>query len=86
MTFHDPADAQAAATRLAALRGQVLALTDLTVEVDTVGGDSHAHLALVTTHQDLAGLRAYADDPAHQEVLAWLRPRLAARLVVDAET
>ena len=43
-------------------------------------------LVLVTTHDDVAGLVAYQAHPVHQEFLAWLKPRLAARAVVDAES
>jgi predicted protein tyrosine phosphatase len=38
---------------------------------------------LLTRHQDAAGLQAYAEHPVHQELLTWIRPRIADRVVVD---
>lgn len=83
MTFADPADASEAKERLEALTGRIAALRSLHVALDRLGLPGSAHLALTTTHDDENGLRAYADDPAHQELLAWLRPRLTGRVVVD---
>jgi hypothetical protein len=42
-------------------------------------------LSLLTTHDDLRGLEAYQVHPRHTAFLEWVRPRLAARAVVDAE-
>ena len=85
MRFTDPDDAAEARTRLEGLVGAVPALLTLQVDLDVLRTESSYDLALVSTHDDLAGLRAYADHPAHLEVLGWLRPRLAARAAVDAE-
>ena len=85
MRFTDPADAQGAKQRLDGLLGAVPALLSLQVDLDVVRTEASYDLALVSTHEDLAGLKAYAEHPAHLDVLAWLRPRLAARAVVDAE-
>jgi hypothetical protein len=83
LTFTDESDKVEALARLEALLGQIDALRTLTVGLDVVGDAAAAHLALITTHDDVAGLAAYQSDPVHQEFLAWARPRLAARTVVD---
>lgn len=85
MRFTDPADAAEAKARLEALVGQVPELRSLWVGLDALGTDGAFHLALDTTFDDTDGLDAYAAHPAHVDGLAWLRPRLAARAVVDAE-
>ena len=81
----DPSLASEAKQRLEALQGQVPSLRSLDVTLDVLRSESSSDLCLVTTHDDLDGLRSYADHPAHQEFLAWLRPVLASRAVVDAE-
>lgn len=85
MTFTDAADAPEAQRRLDAMVGQVPSLLTLQAGLDVVRGPASAHLFLQTTHADLAGLRAYAEHPAHLDLLTWLAPRLERRVVVDAE-
>ena len=85
MRFTDAEDAPEAKARLDGLVGAVPALLSLQVDLDVLRTDASYDLALVSTHADLAGLKAYAEHPAHQAVLDWLRPRLAARAAVDAE-
>ncbi len=85
MTFTDPADAPEAERRLNALVGQVPSLLSLQVGLDVVRGPASAHLFLQTTHVDLTGLRAYTEHPVHVDLVAWLGPRLAQRVLVDAE-
>lgn len=85
MTFTDPADAAEAKTRLERLAAEVPAARTLHVGLDVVGAPGSAHLCLTTTHDDVDGLRAYQEHPAHVELLGWLRPRLAARAAVDYE-
>ena len=85
MRFTDPADAAEAKERLDGLLGVVPALLSLQVDVDVMRTEASYDLALVSTHEDRTGLKAYAEDAAHLEVLGWLRPRLAGRAVVDGE-
>lgn len=80
-TLHDPADAPEAADRLRAMVGQIPPLLGLTAGTSASGGAPH--LLLVTRHADADGLRAYAEHPVHQELLGWIRPRIADRVVVD---
>jgi hypothetical protein len=58
----------------------------LTVEVliDALGRSGAYDLVLRSTHTDESGLAAYIEHPVHQDLLVWLRPRLADRAVVDA--
>lgn len=84
LRFTDPADAPETAGRLEALRGKVPGLLTLDVGVDVVRTEASWDLALVTTHTSLEALDDYAQHPAHQDFLAWVRPRLRDRAVVDA--
>jgi hypothetical protein len=86
MTFADRADAPEAKRRLQSLAATVPDARTLRVDLDTLGLDGSSDLALVTTHDDAAGLAAYQRHPAHQEVLGWLRPRLTGRAAVDYES
>ena len=48
--------------------------------------DRIEHTVLEMVRARVYGILAgYADHPAHQEFLAWVRPRLTARAVVDSE-
>lgn len=85
-TFTDRSDREECRDRLEALVPLVDALRTLTAGLDVVGDTGAADLVLITTHDDVDGLRAYQQHPAHQEFGAWLRPRLAARTVVDFES
>lgn len=86
LRFTDPDDAPEAQARLEALLGQIPELLTLQTGRDVVGVPDAAHVALITTHDDVPGLKAYQGHPVHQEFLDWLRPRLAARTVVDFES
>ena len=80
-TLHDPADAAEAAARLRALAGRIPSL--LAIEAGTSADGSAPQVLLVTRHADAAGLRDYAAHPVHQELLVWIRPRIAERVAVD---
>jgi hypothetical protein len=80
-TLHDSADAAAAVSRLRAMIGRIPSLLDL--QAGTSAGGGAPHVLLLTRHEDVAGLQAYAEHPVHQELLAWIRPRIADRVVVD---
>jgi hypothetical protein len=86
ISFTEPADVAEAKSRLEALPPQIDAIRSLWVGLDVVRTESSYDLVLVTTHDDVAGLVAYQGHPVHQEFLAWLKPRLAARAVVDAQS
>jgi hypothetical protein len=83
MKFVDPGDAPKAKELLEGLVGVVPQVLSMTLGLDTVHSEVSGDLCMITTHEDVAGLRGYQAHEAHQEVGAWLRPRLAARTVVD---
>jgi len=86
LTLTDPDDAYECVERLQALDGQIDELDSLAAGVDVVQSPASAHVGLVTTHADLGALKSYQAHPAHQDFLAWLGPRLAARTVADFES
>ncbi len=81
-TLHNPADAEEAVARLRAMAGRIPSL--LGIEVGTSADGSAPHVLLLTRHADAAGLREYAEHPVHEDLLAWIRPRIAGRTVVDS--
>ncbi|MEV0590715.1 Dabb family protein [Nonomuraea cavernae] len=83
MKFADPGDAPEAKKLLEGLRGRVEQIGDLSVGLDVIGSEVSYDLCLTTTHDSAEALRGYQEHPAHLEVATWLRPRLAARAVVD---
>ena len=85
MRFSDPADAPLAKERLDQLPAQIPTLLTMDVGLDVIGSEASYHLVLVSTHEDLEGLAGYQSHIAHEEFLAWVRPRLGTRAVVDAE-
>ncbi len=84
-TFIEQDDRLECRERLESLLPQIDALRSLRVGLDSLGDDGAADLVLITTHDDVEGLRAYQQHPAHQEFGAWLRPRTTARTVVDID-
>ncbi|GAA1576410.1 hypothetical protein GCM10009678_68920 [Actinomadura kijaniata] len=85
MKFADAADAPTAKALLEGLTSRVGQIRGMTVGLDVVRSDVSYDLCLVTTHASVEELRGYQDHPAHREVASWLRPRPAARAVVDHE-
>jgi hypothetical protein len=85
-TFSDAEDRHEAKARLEALPPQIGAIGSLTAGLDTVGDPGASHLVLITTHDDVEGLRAYQTHPVHEEFAAWVRPLLSAKTVVDFES
>lgn len=85
MTFLDADDAAEAKTRLEDLPAQIPQIRTLEVFLDVLRTDVSADLALVTTHDSADLLTAYQQHPVHEAFGQWVRPRLSARVVVDAE-
>ena len=85
-TFTDAEDRHEAQARLEALPPSIEAIRSLTTGLDTLGDPGAAHLVLMTTHDDVAGLRAYQTHPVHEEFGAWVRPLLSTKSVVDFES
>ena len=79
----DPADAEEVVRRLLAMEGRIPALLGVEAGVDQLPADRSAHVALITRHADAGGLAAYNEHPVHQELLAWVKPRVARTAKVD---
>ena len=85
MRFTDPAQAPEVKERLEALLEKVPELLSLQVDLDELRSEASWDLALVSTHEDLDGLKAYQAHPEHAAFLQWLRPLLKDRASVDAD-
>jgi uncharacterized protein (DUF1330 family) len=78
---------RAAVEALRGLRGTVGGMTSLVVAEDAGLVEGNADAVLVADFPDAEAFRRYAQDPAHQAVLAeHVRPILAARSAVQHET
>ena len=84
-TLSDPANAPEAIERLKGMRGKIPALRGLRCGLSSNDKPGASDLVLITEHDDEAGLREYAADPVHQELIGWLSPLIAARAVVDTD-
>lgn len=81
--FQDVSHAPEAKRRLESMRGQVPALRAIDVGLDCVRSARSWEMVLDTRFDDRAGYDAYAVDPKHQEVLAWLKTVVAQSATVD---
>ena len=81
-TLSDPADAPEAVQRLRAMGGQIPSL--LGIQAGTATGGEGPHVLLLTHHEDAQGLQDYSGHPVHLQLLEWIRPRIAGRVVVDS--
>lgn len=79
----DQDDRAEAVRRLQAMAAQIEQVLTLQAGADVVGDTGAADVALITTHEDVAGLKAYQAHPVHQTLLGWLGPRVTSRTVVD---
>ena len=85
-TFTDKVDIDECVSRLRALEPQIDAIRTWFVGVDMLGDAGAADVVLVSTHDDVVGLRAYQTHPVHEEFGAWVRPLLSGKAVVDVES
>lgn len=81
--FPDLSVAAECRDRMLSMKGQIPALIDIEVGVDIVRSGRSYDLALITRHTDLAGMEAYQVHPVHQELLAWVKPRVTKVVAVD---
>ena len=68
--------------RLEALKGVVEKLIDIEVGID----DDNGTMSLISEFNSEADLAAYQSHPAHQEVVAFVKPLVAGRSVCDYST
>lgn len=85
MKFADAADAPEAKARLEALSADIPEILTLDVGIDVLRTEVSYDLVLVTTHESVTTLKGYQGHPVHEAFGQWVRPRLTARAVVDAE-
>ncbi len=85
-TFTDKVAIDECVSRLRALEPQIDTIRTWFVGVDMLGDAGAADVVLVSTHDDVAGLRAYQTHPVHEEFGAWVRPLLSGKAVVDVES
>ena len=81
--FHDPASAPEARRRMLAMEGKVPALASIEVGLDELPSPRSAQLCLITRFASAADYEAYAVDPVHKELLAWVGPLVARAVKVD---
>lgn len=80
-----PALAAELKRRLEALPGSVPGILSLEVGLNVVQADTASDVVLVSAFRDLAGLKAYAEHPAHLEVVAFVRQVAEERRACDYE-
>jgi len=85
-TFTDKVAIDECVSRLRALEPQIDTIRTWFVGIDMLGDAGAADVVLVSTHDDVAGLRAYQTHPVHEEFGAWVRPLLSGKAVVDVES
>lgn len=81
--FDDLERAAQARDRLLAMKGRIPALLDIEAGLDTTRSGRSMELALITRHADRAGLEAYAQDPVHLEVVAFIKEYARESRAVD---
>ena len=69
--------------RLMSMEGRIDALTSITVGIDIARTERAFDVALITTHTSLENLQAYAVDPIHQDVIAWIKSQEIVTKIVD---
>ncbi len=69
--------------RLEALNGVVPPLAKLEVGIDYVGGEASSDVSLISEFASKEDLFAYQVHPAYQEVVAFVKPLVAERRVLD---
>jgi antibiotic biosynthesis monooxygenase (ABM) superfamily enzyme len=71
--------------RIEAMAGAIPSLKHLEVGVNFSEEERAMDMALITRFEDRAGLEAYAVDPVHREVIAYIRTVAEYTKVVDYE-
>jgi len=77
------ADLELAKQKLEALVGKVPSLKHMEVGINFLPGDRAMDLVLIAQMEDEAGLEAYQVHPAHQEIVAFIKPRAVLSKTVD---
>ena len=81
--FENMEEAEEAGRRLRAMEGQIPSLLGVEAGVDITRSQRSYELALITRHEDTAGLDAYQVHPVHQEVVAYIKSTASGSVAVD---
>lgn len=84
--LNDKADAEGAAAQLRSMEGKIASIRSLEVGVNLVESDRAHDVSIVTTFDDLAGLKEYAEHPEHAPVIQWMRAHTSAAAAIDYES
>ena len=84
--FDDPADADEAVRLLLEMAPQIEVVQELRAGRDVVGSERSFDVGLVVTLPDRDALQVYADHPAHQPVLEFIRGRATRSAAADFES
>ena len=71
--------------QLESLKGVVPSLLQIEVGLDIVGTEVSKDMVLTTTFHSLSDLQAYTENPAHLNVVKFVKPLIAERALVDYE-
>lgn len=77
--------AQRAKTELENLVSLIPELKEMEVGIDTLENNPTADFVLTSVFDDTEGLKTYAGHPEHVKVVAFLKPHITSRVVVDYE-
>ncbi|HAS82045.1 MAG TPA: stress responsive protein [Verrucomicrobia bacterium] len=81
--LHDRTNAPAMKAKLDSLPAKIPAIHHLEAGISEEKGDALADIALYSEFRTQADLQAYIVHPAHQEVVAFIRPLVSERRVAD---
>lgn len=69
---------------LRALEGQIPSLLSLSVSMEIAGSSTEpCDVILVSTHENVEGLQAYAEHPAHMACVDFIRSVVSSRHAID---
>lgn len=83
--MNDKADAEEAVALLRSMDGQIPSLRSLEAGVNVIDTDRSYDVGIMTTFDDAAGWKEYADHPFHAPVIAWMKAHTATSVAVDYE-
>lgn len=83
--LNDKSDVEAAAAQLRSIEGKIPSLRSIEVGVNVVESDRAQDVSIMTTFDDLDGLKEYAAHPEHQPVIQWMQAHAANAAAIDYE-
>ena len=83
MKFPSSQIARSVCDKLLAMEGKIESLKGIEAGVDVTRSGRSWDVALITRHEDQAGLKAYAEHPVHQAVLTFIKQHITESAAVD---